>query len=101
MDAPKIFISYAHADLKAAETIASALARANLKAFFDLNSLSPGQNWIAAIQEALSEAGYLVALISTASLKSVWVQQEWTAMLSRQLKGTGGGVVVPTSPWRM
>lgn len=49
MDAPKIFISYAHADLKAAETIASALARANLKAFFDLNSLSPGQNWIAAI----------------------------------------------------
>jgi TIR domain len=43
MDAPKIFISYAHADLKAAETIASALARANLKAFFDLNSLSPGQ----------------------------------------------------------
>lgn len=95
MDAPKIFISYAHADLKAAETIASALARANLKAFFDLNSLSPGQNWIAAIQEALSKAGYLVALISTASLKSVWVQQEWTAMLSRQLKGTGGGVVVP------
>lgn len=95
MNAPKIFISYAHPDRKAAERIASALSKARLEAFFDEKSLSPGENWIAAIQSALSEAGYLLALISTASLKSIWVRQEWTAMLSRQLKGTCGGVVIP------
>lgn len=95
MSRPKIFISYAHRDRDLASAIAQALKKADLEAWIDERSLSPGQNWIAEIEKALAEAGYLLALLSTTSLQSLWVQQEWTAMLSRQLGGEGGGIIIP------
>jgi hypothetical protein len=91
----KNFISYAHKDRDPALAMAQALKKVDLEAWIDERSLSPGQNWIAEIENALAEAGYLLALISATSLQSLWVQQEWTAMLSRQLAGAGGGVVIP------
>jgi hypothetical protein len=91
----KIFISYAHRDQDAVSRIVAALKDVDLDVWVDTQSLTPGQNWIAEIEQALSDAGYLIAVLSHASLASEWMHREWTAMLSRQLDGTGGGIVIP------
>jgi hypothetical protein len=91
----KIFISYAHADRDSVARIVAALKDVNLDVWADAQSLTPGQNWIAEIDRVLADAGYLLAILSRASITSQWVQREWTAMLGRQLDGKGGGVVIP------
>jgi hypothetical protein len=91
MSNPKIFISYAHADGEAARRVADELRKVGLQVWLDLSSLQPGQNWVAEIEEA----GYLLALLSSASLVSQWVEREWTSMLTRQLGGKNGGIVIP------
>ncbi len=85
MSNPKVFISYAHADIDAAKSIASELGQVGLKVWFDALSLQPGQNWVAEIERGLTEAGYLLALLSSTSITSEWVRHEWTSMLTRQL----------------
>jgi hypothetical protein len=95
MSNPRIFISYAHADSEAANRIADALRSVELQVWVDASSLQPGQNWVAEIEHALEEAGYLLVLLSSTSVDSQWVQREWTSMLTRQLGGRNGGVVIP------
>ncbi|MBI1381652.1 MAG: TIR domain-containing protein [Planctomycetaceae bacterium] len=95
MSNPRIFISYAHADSKAANRVADELRKVELQVWLDASSLQPGQNWVAGIDEALEDAGYLLVLLSSASLASPWVQREWTSMLARQLGGKNGGLLIP------
>jgi hypothetical protein len=95
MSNPKVFISYAHADSEAARRIADELRKVELQVWLDASSLQPGQNWVAEIERALEDAGYLLALLSSVSLASQWVQREWTSMLTRQLGGKNGGIVIP------
>lgn len=91
----KIFISYAHADSMAATRIADALKEAELNVWIDAANIKPGTNWVRTIDEALTNAGYLLALLSKAALQSQWVQHEWTAVLTSQMSSTNGGVVIP------
>lgn len=95
MSNPKVFISYAHTDFEAARRIADELRKVELQVWLDASSLQPGQNWVAEIERALEEAGYLLALLSSVSLASHWAQREWTSMLTRQLGGKNGGIVIP------
>lgn len=95
MSNPKVFISYAHKDYEAARRIADELRKVELQVWRDASSLQPGQNWVAEIERALEEAGYLLVLLSRASMASQWVEREWTSMLTRQLGGKNGGVVIP------
>jgi TIR domain len=95
MSNPRIFISYAHADSDAARRIADELREMELQVWLDASSLQPGQNWVAEIERGLEEAGYLLVLLSSASVASQWVQREWTSMLTRQLGGKNGGIVIP------
>ena len=95
MSKPKIFISYAHSDQAAAKRIAAELEKVELKVWLDASSLKPGENWVSDIEKGLQEAGYLLLLLSHASLASHWVQREWTSMLAKQLEGRSGGVVLP------
>lgn len=91
----KIFISYSRSDHEIAVRIANALKKAQFEVWLDIDRIQPGQNWVRVIDQALTDAGYLIALLSKASLESLWVQQEWTTVLTRQLSGTNGGVVIP------
>jgi hypothetical protein len=95
MSNPKIFLSYAHADSAAAKRIASELGEVKLEVWRDADAVQPGQNWVVEIERALEEAGYLLALLSSASIVSQWVQHEWTTMLTRQLGSKNGGLVIP------
>ena len=91
----KIFISYSRVDAGAVQRIADTLKNAGFEVWLDTTDIVPGQNWVKEIDQALTEAGYLLALLSNASLQSQWVQREWTAVLTRQLSSTNGGVVIP------
>jgi hypothetical protein len=90
-----VFISYARADHETARRISDELRKVQIPVWRDDLSVQPGQNWIAEIQRGLEDAGYLLALLSPASLESQWVQHEWTAMLARQLGSKNGGVIIP------
>jgi hypothetical protein len=63
--------------------------------WLDTTDIQPAQNRVKKVDEALTEAGYLLALLSKASLQSQWVQREWPAVLTRQLSSENGGVVIP------
>jgi TIR domain-containing protein len=76
MSNPRVFISYAHADSAAARRIADELRKIELQVWLDASSLQPGQNWVAEIERALEEAGYLLVLLSSASMASQWVQRD-------------------------
>lgn len=71
------------------------LKKAEFEVWLDTTNIQPGQNWVKEIDEALTEAGYLLALLSKESLQSQWVQREWTAVLTRQLSSKNGGIVIP------
>jgi hypothetical protein len=44
----------------------------------------PGKSFVEAINSALTDASYLIILISAHSLESSWVTREWTAAMSRK-----------------
>jgi hypothetical protein len=90
-----VFISYATADRETARRITDELGAVRIPVWRDDLSVQPGQNWVAEIQRGLEDAGYLLALLSRASLDSQWVQHEWTAMLARQLASKNGGIIIP------
>ncbi|MEN6427362.1 MAG: toll/interleukin-1 receptor domain-containing protein, partial [Phycisphaerales bacterium] len=73
----KLFISYAHEDHDAARRLFKGLTEAGLEPWFDEESLLPGQKWRPAIQAAIREARYFVALLSSNSIsKKGFVQKE-------------------------
>ena len=75
----RVFISYAHKDYNIAKLIADACRKKDLKVFFDLDSIRPGQPFvdqiIAGIEDA-AEKGCVVIIVSSASVESHYVKKE-------------------------
>lgn len=73
----KIFLSYAREDLKIAQRLYNDLKRKGLELWFDREDLLPGQNWEEAINQAISNCSYFLALLSSNSLsKRGYIQKE-------------------------
>ena len=72
----KVFISYAREDESAARTLFEDLKRAGLDPWFDKEFLLPGQKWQLALQEAIRESRYFLALLSTRSVTKRGVVQK-------------------------
>lgn len=79
-----IFISYSHADSESAAQIRLALEQAGLKPWIDSVEIEPGQSFLHRMNVGLSEASYLLALISKNSTVSLWVNREWMAALANR-----------------
>lgn len=72
-----IFISYAHEDYKEAAKIYDTFQRKGLNVWLDKKSLRPGERWKVAIENAINESRYFVALLSSTSVsKKGYVQKE-------------------------
>jgi hypothetical protein len=89
----QVFISYAQADKSVARQIADALRGAGLKVWFDEWALMPGDSIRQRIDEALRASDLLLVLLSPSSVNSRWVQTEWNAALSSELKARGVTVI--------
>jgi hypothetical protein len=84
LESKNIFISYSRADAETATQIKVALERAGLKPWIDSVEIEPGQSALQRISDALSEASYLLALISEHSNISHWANREWMAALANR-----------------
>jgi len=62
---PKIFLSYAHEDIKMAKKIYQDLKRFGLDIWFDNESLLPGQDWENEIEKAIETSKYFLVLLSS------------------------------------
>jgi TIR domain-containing protein len=85
-----IFISYSTQDAAVANAVAASLEELNLKPWIASREVRPGESFTRAINTALGNAGYVVLLISHASMASRWVEREWMAALSKE-----GTVLLP------
>lgn len=73
----RIFISYAKEDAPAAQRLYADLLAVSADPWLDTECLLPGQRWREAIEKAIREADYFVALISSSSVnKRGYVQRE-------------------------
>ncbi len=74
-DQPTIFLSYAHADAKRAQQLASALTARGYTVWWD-NLIEGGAQFAKSIRAALESADAVVVLWSKASIESDWVADE-------------------------
>jgi hypothetical protein len=70
----KIFLSYAHRDLKSARELARVLKKHGLGVWPD-EEIAPGENWWEQTGKALSEADAMVVLLSPEAVESSEVQR--------------------------
>lgn len=76
-DRPQLFLSYAREDRPAARRLYQALCEHTFNVWFDEVSLVAGQNWMAAICNAIRQSNFFLALLSDASVsKHGFVQKE-------------------------
>lgn len=85
-----IFISYSTKDAAAANAVFSSLEELGLKPWLASREVRPGESFVKAINTALGSAGYVLLLVSRASMASRWVEREWMAALSKE-----GTVLLP------
>ena len=87
MDKPQVFIAYSFQDNNHARKLAKELREKGIRVWLAEEELRPGDNIQKGIQDALSTSGYLLALLSKASLESKWVQNEFQMALLRESRG--------------
>ena len=68
-DQVKVFICYAREDEDAAKRLFRDLKGEGLDPWLDMESLLPGQDWQVAIQQAIRESHYFLALLSSKSVR--------------------------------
>jgi TIR domain len=72
-----VFLSYAREDSVEADRLYHALLKAGLSVWFDKESLRPGERWQIAVEGAIRNARYFIALMSSRSAtKRGFVQKE-------------------------
>jgi len=73
----QIFISYAREDEKVAKKLYDDLKCYGIKPWMDIEDLLAGQNWKIAIDNAIKESKYFIAIISSNSVSKIgYVQKE-------------------------
>ena len=65
---PTVFVAYALEDLPIVRRLAEALREGDCSPWLDKDRLMPGQNWIEAIERAISDADAFVACFSARSV---------------------------------
>jgi hypothetical protein len=89
----QVFISYAHEDRLVASQIANALRAASLQVWFDEWELASGDSIAKRIDDQIHAGDLLVVLLSPSSVKSKWVNDEWTAARPSDLQSRAVTVI--------
>lgn len=90
----KVFISHAHEDRDAAHQITTALAKARLDPWLDVQELRSGDELLKAIATILAEAEYFAILLSRTALTKPWVLAEMRMALTAEIEKGRPKVVV-------
>ena len=84
-----VFISYLRSDHQVATALADELDMLDVTTWSDFNNLTPGENFIDAINAALNGAKAIVVILSEATQKSRWVRNEVMGAVA------AGALVIP------
>ena len=90
-----VFLSYARQDTSIAERICQALLKHDYRVWSEAD-LMAGTNWASGVSSAIDEAvkhGFVLLLLSEASLKSDWCRKETEYALARVSKSSRSNVV--------
>jgi hypothetical protein len=80
---PKVFISYAREDVGPARRLFNSLTEAGVEPWLDVENLLPGQHWELEIEKAIKQTDFVIALLSSKSMrKRGFMQQELRSALS-------------------
>lgn len=75
----RVFISHSSKDKDHARRLATDLCEVGHDVFFDEWDIRAGQCILTAIQEGIRQCDFVVLLLTTNSVSSRWVEQEWKA----------------------
>lgn len=81
-----IFISYSHADKDFVDKLAISLAGKRIPVFVDRWEMKVGESITNKIQKAITEASFLIVVLSKNSIKSDWCNREITSGLLLELE---------------
>jgi hypothetical protein len=80
-----VFISYSHADSDFVHKIAEDFTSKGLHIWLDEWDIQPGANITKTINEGLKASRYLLLFLSEDSIKSRWVEEEWTSKYNDEI----------------
>ncbi len=80
---PNVFMSYSSGDSAFAEVAAMQLRERGIHVWLDHGSLHPGEDWRKGIDDGISSADALIAVLSPKSLASPHVTYEWASALEK------------------
>jgi hypothetical protein len=86
LDAPSLFISYAHEDSELASGLAAALRARGCRVWIDSVDLRIGDDMVPRIGEAIDSVDFLLAILTEASVQSPWCKRELSAAVAAALK---------------
>ncbi len=94
---PRVFISYAHADRRAAQQLAEGLRAESLEVWIDTEAVEPGENWQRQVADALDRSDAMVVLLTPHSVESESVRRDVDyALTSKQFEQRLIPVVIGT-----
>ena len=73
---PDVFLSYAADDAHVAEKLAKLLEEDGINVWLDKAAIKPGDNWVAAITNAIQNTTTFIPIISSASSRSHYISSE-------------------------
>lgn len=85
---PKVFISYAHKDERFVNRLCQDLTKHGVDFWLDKKDIQVGKSISGSIEQALKSTDYFCACLSAASVKRPWVQREYRAALTLQLRSS-------------
>ena len=82
----QVFISYSRKDIKFASRLAGDLEKAGFDVWWDVSDLKGGDDWVRFIPAAIEARQYFVILLSPNSIKSEWVEKEYSYAIRHRKK---------------
>ena len=86
LNAPSLFISYAHEDGKLAHALAAALRSRGCRVWIDVDDMRIGDDMVSRIGDAIDLVDFLLAIISGASVQSPWCKRELSIAVAEALR---------------
>ena len=86
MITPKIFISYSRDDAEFAGRLLTTLRQSDLDIWIDQEQINPGDSFLAEMNRGLTDAAYVLLIVSESSMRSQWVEREWLSTLASKDK---------------
>ncbi len=81
-----IFISYSRKDIDFARKLAEDLEKAGYDVWWDITDLRGGDDWVRSLPAAIESSQFFIIVLTPNSIKSEWVQKEYTQALNLRKK---------------